>query len=153
MLHMVVARVLLPIGVVVLVVLPSVCTTPSPQGLLQMVSAFNDVSLFLMLSTQPRPDAEISSVSALGAYNNHTSSTNFLINALLWKLDSPGTRRTQPMPALLTQLASGYSLGNRHLIMRIELLSSQSVYFLYDLCARRVKPKKKYCATLVISGI
>lgn len=36
-------------------------------GLLQMVSAFNDVSLFLMFSTQPRPDAEISSVSALGA--------------------------------------------------------------------------------------
>lgn len=87
---MVVARVVLPIGV-----LPSFCT-PSPQGLLQMVSAFNDVSLFLMLSTQPGPDAEISSVSALGAYSYHTSSTNFLINALLWKLDSLDTRRTQP---------------------------------------------------------
>lgn len=62
----------------------------------QMVSAFNDVSLFLMLSTQPRPDAEISSVSALGAYSYHTSSTHFLINALLWKLDSLNTRRTQP---------------------------------------------------------
>lgn len=115
----------------------SLATGTAANGL-----CFNDVSLFLMLSTQPRPNAEISSVSALGAYNNHTSSTNFLINALLWKLDSPGPRRTQPMPALLTQLASGYSLGNRHLIMRIELLSSQSVYFLYDLCARRVKPKK-----------
>lgn len=146
---MVLARVL-PIGVV-LVVLPSLCT-PSPQGLLQMVSAFNDVSLFLMLSTQPRPDAEISSVSALGAYSYHTSRTNFLINALLWKLDSLDTRRTQPITALLTHLASGYSLGNRHLIMRIELLSSQSVYFLYELYTRRVKPKK-VCVTLVIFGI
>lgn len=48
--------------------------TPSPRGLLQMVCAFNDVSLFLMLSTLPRPHAEISLVSALGALY-HTSST------------------------------------------------------------------------------